>query len=73
MTTYTTQQGDAWDSISKSLYGSERYMDKLIRANIEHRKTVLFSYGVKLNVPDVSTSSAADQPSLPPWKRTGSA
>lgn len=42
-TTYVTRQGDAWDVISKRLYGDERFMDELIRANIEHRKTVLFS------------------------------
>lgn len=70
MTTYTTQQGDAWDVISKNLYGSERYMDELIRANIEHRKTVLFSYGVKLNVPDIDVRTSAYLSSLPPWKRT---
>ena len=70
-TTYITRQGDAWDTIAKRLYGDERYMDKLVRANIEHRKTVLFSYGVKLTVPDVSTVTSASD-SLPPWKRTGS-
>ena len=68
-TTYVTRQGDAWDVISKRLYGDERFMDELIRANIEHRKTVLFSYGVRLTVPEIDTKSPAYAANLPPWKR----
>lgn len=68
-TTYVTRQGDAWDVISKRLYGDERFMDELIRANIEHRKTVLFSYGVRLTVPEIDTKLPAYAANLPPWKR----
>ena len=71
MATYTTQQGDTWDAISKRVFGDEHYMDALIKANIDHRKTVIFPHGVALTVPEIDTDSAEFEASLPPWKRTG--
>lgn len=44
MAEYITRQGDTWDVISKRLYGDERFMDVLIRANINHRKTGFFGH-----------------------------
>ena len=55
MTEYVTKQGDTWDAIAKRLYGDERFLDVLIRANINHRKTVVFSYGKRLAVPEINT------------------
>ena len=69
MTTTVTRQGDTWDILSKRLYGDEHYMDQLIAANLQHRKTVLFPYGVTVNVPDIDTASSAISKNLPPWKR----
>lgn len=71
MKTYTTLSLDTWDVIAKKLYGTEVLMDRLIRANLEHRKTVFFSAGVVLKVPDVDTRSAELAENLPPWKRGG--
>lgn len=71
MKTYTTLSLDTWDVIAKKLYGTEVLMDRLIRANLEHRKTVFFSAGVVLKVPDVDTGSAELAENLPPWKRGG--
>lgn len=73
MKTYTTVSLDTWDVIAKKLYGTEVLMDRLIRANLEHRKTVFFSAGVVLKVPDVDTGSAELAENLPPWKRVGGA
>lgn len=70
-TTYRTRQGDTWDVISKRLYGDEHYFDVLISANIEHRKIVVFPYGIVLTVPDINTESTEYEAGLPPWKRTG--
>lgn len=70
MTTTTTKQGDTWDILAKTLYGSEMYMDILINANIAHRKTVIFHAGVKLNVPDIDTDAVTVDEDLPIWKRT---
>lgn len=69
MAEYITRQGDTWDVISKRLYGDERFMDVLIRANINHRKTVVFSYGKRLAAPEINTQPAAYELNLPPWKR----
>lgn len=71
MKTYRTVSLDTWDVIAKKLYGTEVLMDRLIRANLEHRKTVFFSAGVVLKVPDVDTGSAELAENLPPWKRGG--
>jgi phage tail protein X len=66
MTDYTTIQGDTWDLISYKVYGSEKYMIKLIEANPEYRETVFFSANIKLKVPDIETPIPNK---LPPWKR----
>jgi len=73
MATYTTIQGDTWDIISKQVYGNELFMDVLIKANINHRKTVIFSAGVVLEVPEIDTTSTEYDVNLPVWKRTGGA
>ncbi len=45
MTVYKTAQFDTWDTISKRFYGDEHYFDVLIKANIKHRKIVVFPDG----------------------------
>ena len=35
MKTYTTIQGDMWDSIAYKLYGDEKYMCQLMKSNLE--------------------------------------
>ena len=69
MTTTITRSGETWDMISKRLYGDEHFMHELISANLFHRKTVIFDYGVVLNVPEINTESTAYDSNLPPWKR----
>ena len=64
-----TQAGDTWDRLAKKLYGDERFMDRLIKANLVHRMTVVFSSGVVLNVPEVDTASSEQDVNLPRWKR----
>jgi len=68
MKSYTTVSMDTWDIISKKLYGDEHFIDKLIAANIEYRKVVIFSAGVVLSVPEVNDRTASDE-GLPAWKR----
>lgn len=65
--TYTTVQGDMWDSIAYSQMGDAKYADLLMRANIEYRQTYIFTSGIKLNIPDVNNVVSSDD--LPPWKR----
>lgn len=68
MKTVTTIQGDMWDKISLRVYGSERYMDRLIEANIDHREKFIFPSGVVLNCPDIDLEEDLVNESLPPWK-----
>lgn len=65
--TYTTIQGDKWDSISYKLYGSTRFINVLINANPHHRKVYIFSAGITLDIPEVETKVTHDD--LPPWKK----
>lgn len=64
--TYTTISGDAWDMIAKEQLGGERYTSLLMQANPEHLNTVVFSAGVSLVLPEVTTPILE---SLPPWRR----
>ena len=66
MTTYTTIQGDMWDSIALSQLGDTKYADLLMKANMQYRNTYIFSDGIVLNIPDVDRTSLSD---TPPWKR----
>lgn len=66
MKTYTTVQGDMWDTIAYTQLGDEAYTDKLINLNQQYREFYTFPAGIVLNLPD------ADEPAgdaLPPWKQ----
>lgn len=64
--TYTTISGDTWDIVAYKVYGNEMYMDMLIKANLEHKDTYIFSAGVVLALPEIDIEVSA---SLPPWKK----
>ena len=68
MKSYTTVSMDTWDISSKKVYGDEHYIDKLIAANVQYRKVVIFSAGIVLSVPEVDVSPTSDE-GLPAWKR----
>lgn len=68
-TTYITKSGDTWDQISFTHYGREQYADNLVKANLSHVKTIIFSSGVELIIPDLPEEPVAND--LPPWKRGG--
>ena len=67
MSTYTTIQGDTWDSIAYAQLGSEMYTHLLIEANLAYKDVYIFTDGVVLNIPDINTDTVAVK--LPPWKR----
>lgn len=64
--TYTTVQGDMWDTIAYKVYGNEQSLTLLMRANPEHLRTVIFDAGIQLAVHALPPDMNAD---LPPWKR----
>jgi len=67
-TTYTTKQGDMFDSLAFLFYKDEKYTKELMDANKTYLSTVVFSAGVVLVIPDIDTTSSADAASLPPWR-----
>lgn len=64
--TYTTIQGDMWDSIAKKTMGSGSYTGTLLWANRAYTEIYEFPAGVVLTIPETPTSKSSD---LPPWKR----
>lgn len=68
MNTYTTIQGDMWDSIANRQLGSVSYADALMRANREYLRFYIFPAGIVLTLPEIPQGSSVSA-SLPPWKR----
>jgi phage tail protein X len=66
--TYTTVQGDMWDSIAFAQMGSVDHTDKLMNANLRYREIYIFPAGIVLTIPEVKESVSS---SLPPWKKVG--
>lgn len=64
--TYTTVQGDMWDSIAHSQLGDVVYTDDLMNANRAYLSYYTFPAGIVLALPDV-VETVSD--SLPPWKK----
>lgn len=52
MATYTTIQGDMWDSIAYAQMGDCAYTDKLIELNGKYRDVFIFPAGVTLTLPE---------------------
>lgn len=65
MKTYTTAQGDMWDSIAHTQLGDVAHTDKLIAANLQYREYYTFPAGVVLVLPEISETGSS---TLPPWK-----
>ncbi len=67
--TYTTIQGDMWDSIAYAQLGDTAHTDKLINANLQYREYYIFPAGITLILPEIKRKVSSN---LPPWKRVGS-
>ena len=66
MATYKTKQGDTWDGISNSQYGTEGMTDALMMANGKYLSYFTFPAGVVLNLPEKQEHVDSQ---LPPWKQ----
>jgi len=67
--TYTTVQGDMWDSVSLKFYGNEKYIDKLMEANFKYREEAVFSAGAVLSIPEISDGSNSESDfQKPSWR-----
>ena len=67
--TYITTSGETPDQIAYNLWGNETLFHHLVAANPVIRGKAILSGGLKLVVPDIETSNAAEV--LPPWKTSG--
>lgn len=63
--TYTTVQGDMWDSIAYKQLGDVAYTDRLMSLNPQYREYFTFPAGVVLTLPDAAREASG---TLPPWK-----
>ena len=66
MKTYTTIQGDMWDSIANTQLGDTSHTDKLMNANLQYREYYTFPAGIVLVLPEIPENTSN---SLPPWKQ----
>lgn len=67
--TYTTVQGDMWDSIAYRQLGSVAHMDLLMRQNLQYHDIYVFQAGIVLNLPDVDAATESVADTMPPWKQ----
>ncbi len=63
---YETLDGDTWDSIALDFYNNEYYASKIMQANPDFIKTLIFNAGIKLKIPILEYAAPT---TLPPWKR----
>ena len=68
MKTYTTAQGDMWDSIAYAQLGDVAHTDKLMNANLQYREFYTFPAGIVLVLPEIKNTVSS---ALPPWKKVG--
>jgi phage tail protein X len=64
--TYTTLQGDTFDSIALDFYNDETYSSNIIQANSNHTKVIVFDAGTVLRIPVIEAPAPT---TLPPWRR----
>lgn len=63
--TYTTVQGDMWDSVAYKAMGSEKYAGALMRRNAKYLNFYTLPAGIALNLPEKPVTV---NDNLPPWK-----
>ncbi len=67
MSTYTTVQGDTWDSIAYKAYGAghESQAGTLMQNNWDLLDYFVFPAGIVVQIPELDT----DTSDLPPWRQ----
>lgn len=64
--TYTTVQGDMWDSVAYYQLGNTAYTDRLMNLNQQYREYYTFPAGIVLTLPEPEEDIGQ---TLPPWKQ----
>ena len=65
--TYTTRDGDTFDSLALGFFGDEKLASAIMQANPDHCDTLIFSAGVVLTIP--ASVEVTMPETLPPWRR----
>ena len=65
MSTYTTIQGDRWDTVSYKNLGSTEYVDRLMMLNLDYIDYYIFPAGIVLELPEISDEDI--RYTVPPW------
>ena len=63
--TYTTTQGDMWDSIAYNFYGDVKYIGLLLQNNLDLLDIFVFSAGTKVYIPEMPEEIEED---VPEWR-----
>ena len=63
---YVTTQGETWDMISESAYGTPYRVAELISCNPEYSDVLIFDGNIELSIPIISKVTTN---TLAPWKR----
>ena len=65
--THITVEGDTFDSLALQYYNDEKLANTIIQANLDYCDTLIFSAGITLTIPAVTTVTLPG--TLPPWRR----
>lgn len=65
---YSTKSGDRWDSISKNMYGAEKFAYLIMQANPAKIDILQFDSGVNLTIPDLP-AELEENSDLPSWRQ----
>jgi len=66
MATYTTVQGDMWDSIAYQQLGSCQHAGALMLSNQDYLNYFMFPAGIALTLPEITDTAPG---TAPPWKQ----
>ena len=70
MNSYTTVQGDTWDSVAFRFYNDENRADDLMKANPDKIEWFIFDSGVELVIPELAELEAERiSRDYPEWRR----
>lgn len=67
--TYTTIQGDTWDTIAYKTFGTFDRMGELFAFNPDYIDVFIFPAGVVINLPEDLDKLECCDDLLPPWKK----
>lgn len=62
---YVTVQGECWDEVAKTVYGSEKHIGYLMQNNMELLDIAVFSAGTRISTPELPV----EEYDLPAWRR----